>query len=327
MYAQMVTPGYVIILTAGNVKYLYTASDLKLHYGGPLDSWKYSALYVEPTPNDPNLNGSLIQVSLAGTNPTDLLDGVSSFWPQADGSILANRRTSRSGFDLLYLAPGHQRDATVIAGGFDIVDGVVNKDGTQWAAFKRTMLGVSWEFVMGKLDGDPQQAVAVPLPTAGKPVAIYWQQDQDLPVVALLNQQYPSYYQLIGGDKPGWQELKNFYPPERLRMSLNKSEMLVAKTAQVEGKPVTRVYKQWFTGDEKPVALIANFKMYDLDISPDHRFLLLSGRGQDDRQMSVTVDVGIGEVLKTVPESQSSAKLFLFPPKAWLAGELEKLGR
>lgn len=316
MSAQVITPGFSVQLQAGQATYLYTATDKTFRYGGPLDSWKYSALYVQPVADEPNLNGNLMQVSLAGTNPTIVLPLVSDFWAQNDGSILAKRRMSRSGHELLYLAPGKRGEAKVIQGGFDVMGAAKSAEGEQWCAFKRMMVGAGWEFVWGKLDGDPQQAQTLDLPADSKPVRTYWHQKN--PVIAVTEADHIRYYELDLAAAPlAWKLVNSFFPPENDQWMLNKSETLVVKSERVEGKMITRVIFEWFTGDEKPKATIENFEAKAFNTSPGHRFLLLSGT-RDDKTTGLTVDLSTHEVLTTVGESQGPVQLFLQPPDQWL---------
>ena len=60
--AQVQTAGFLLLLATGKTRYLYTASETAFRYGGPLDSWRFSALDLVPSPDDPNLNGNLLQV-------------------------------------------------------------------------------------------------------------------------------------------------------------------------------------------------------------------------------------------------------------------------
>lgn len=316
MYAQVLTPGFVVNLQRGETLYLYTATDKSFRYGGPLDSWRYSALYLQPVDEEPNLNGNLMQVSLAGTNPTLILPLVSDFWPQTDGSILAKRRTSRSGHGLLYLAPGQRGEAKLIGGGFDVTGAALSAEGGQWCAFRRPMVGMAWEFVWGKLDGDPQQAQTLALPADSKPVRTYWHLKN--PVIAVSAADKVNYYELdLAAATPAWRLDNGFFPPENDEWMLNKSETLVVKTEQVDGKPVTRVIFEWFTGDQKIKATIPNFEAKAFNASHGHRFLLLSGL-RDGKTVALTADLATGEVLATVGESQGPVRLFLYPPDAWL---------
>ena len=320
--AQVQTPGFVIILSTGQARYLYTASEQAFRYGGPLDSWAFSALHLQPQMDEPNLNGNLLQVSLAGTNPTVLLTGVSRFWAQADGSVLASRRTSRSGFDLLYVAPGTHGEAIKLASAFDFGQSTVSPDGAQWAALIRCALGGPWQLALGKLGAEGFETL--PLPVDLKPEALWWSLDN--PVLRAAQDGQPVCYELkLDDNAHPWLKTRNVFPPESDQFMLNKSETLVVKTEAVDGRPVTRVSKEWFTGDDKPVATIEGFSPTSTLVSRYHRFLLMSGQ-RDGVNIALTVDLATGEVLQTVPELQGQAQLLLgTPAQSWLAGVVAKL--
>ncbi|MHB8997382.1 MAG: hypothetical protein ACYC63_19225 [Armatimonadota bacterium] len=316
MYAQMLTPGYVITLFSGRWLYLYTATDRRIRYGGPVDSWALSALYLQPVENEPNLNGNLMQVSLAGTNPQLLLESVSAFWPQADGSVLAKRRTSRSGHDLFYLMPG-QTEAKRLLSAFDLTTPAVSNDGSRWAAFTRPRVGGDWQFTVGSLSGGNS---AMSLPEDSRPEKLWWNQDNPVILVAQGEKQF--FYELKPGENEGtWQKLERYYPPDRNQLVLNKSQTLVAETVQVDGKPMTRVVKHWWNGNEDPVVTIPNFTVGQTTLLPGHRFALLSGL-RDERNVALTVDIATGEVMQTVECSQGEARLLSTPPQARLINEI-----
>lgn len=316
MSAQVLTPGFAVQLQKGEAKYLYTATDKTFRYGGPLDSWRYSALYLQAVDEEPNLNGNLMQVSLAGTNPTLVLPRVTDFWPQDNGSILAKRRTSRSGHELLYLAPGKRGEGKVIGGGFDVTGAALSAEGGQWCAFKRMMVGAPWEFVWNKLDGDPTQAQTLALPGDSKPVRSYWNLTN--PVIAVTEADKTRFYELDLTAKPlAWKAANSFFPPENEQWMLNKSETLEVESKRVDGKMITKVVFRWFTGDENPKVTIENFEMKSFSVTPGHRFLLLSGI-RDDKTIGLTVDLATHEVLSTVGESDGPVQLFLQPPDQWL---------
>lgn len=315
VYAQVVTPGQIIYLIAKNIPYLYTSAGRGCRYAGPLQAGRYSALYVEPVADEPNLNGNLVQVSLTGTNPTILLRGVSEFRPQDNGSILANRRTSRSGFDLIYLAPGASQE-TRLASAFDFGDAAVNSDGTRWAAISRPGLGGGWQVSWGSLATPNETPGHVDLTADGKPARLYWHMTN--PVVAMRQDAGVAYHELLlNGDQAEWRQLKGFFPPPTEEFMLNKSESLVVKTEDDAGKPVTRIVKQWFTGDEKKVATLANFTPQEMSVTPDKRFLLLSAENS-----ALTVDLSTGEVLTTAESVQAPVRLLLASPRGWLWSHL-----
>jgi hypothetical protein len=308
MYAQVITAGYRLTLTAKGLSYLYTASARSFHYGGPADSWRYSALYLEAVPDEPNLNGNLYQVSLIGTDPRLLLQGASDIWPQARGAILATRRTSRSGFDLIHVAT--EGTATPLGGAFAYHHAVVNSAATQWAALLRPMLGAGWQMAWGLIGDTTRPPRSLDLPPGSTPVRVCWPGER--PLIEVREPDKTVAYELnANGD--GWEKTDTYLPPEGGEMMLNKSETLVVKTEEVDGKPVTRVVRQWFTGAERLVATLRDFTAKSASITPEKRFVLLSGPGAD-KQQAFAVDLASGEVIQTVREAMGPARLFLAPP-------------
>lgn len=310
LYAQVLTPGQIIHLMARNTPYLYTSAGKGCHYGGPAQASQYSALYLEPVADEPNLNGNLIQVSLMGTNPRVMLGGVSDFRPQLNGAILASRRTSRSGFDLIYL-PAGATDETKLASAFAFGDAAVNADGTKWAAITRPGVGGGWQVSWGSLTGNETPG-HVDFPGGGQPRRLYWHMTN--PVLVTLSEAGLSYLELVlKGGTGEWRKAQGYYPPPTEEFMLNKSETLVVTTEEDAGKPVTRVTRRWFTGEDKPVAQIANFAPGEMTLTPDKRFLLLSAEN-----MALIVDVATGEILKTAEQVHGPVRLLLAPPQGWL---------
>lgn len=310
MYAMMITPGHTAVLATQRFRYLYTYARQSFRYGGPVDSLDYSALYLEPIQNEPNLNGNLMQISLCGTNPAMLLAGVSEFYPQHDGSLIALRRTSRSGHELLYLAPGEPGDAVRLAAAFYFGDATVNQDGSCWIAFSRSMVGSGWQVTRGSIAGSEEPA-RLSLPEGTRPVRIYWHQDN--PVAEVLAGEKTAFYELLCAEEgDSWRELKSFSRPQDLVFVLSRSESLVVSTDTTAGKPVTRVVLEWFTGEENPVTRIEGFESRQASVSEDHRFLFLTGVMGDD-SAAFTVDLATGEVLQTLKGHRGPARLFHAP--------------
>lgn len=307
VYTKAITSGYRLTLKAGLAEYLYAANDTTCAYGGPVDAREMSALYIEPIPNEPNLNGNLMQIALAGDNPRVLLEGVSDFRSQPNGSITAIRRTSRSGHDLLYLAPGKVNEPIKLASSFAFTDAAVTEDGKSWAATVRPMVGGGWELLQGKIGGEQQAPVV--LPNAGIPQRVYLHMGH--PAVRMRQNDQVKEYELVDG---AFREGR-IWPPANEEMMLNKSETLVVDTETVNGKPVTRVIFQWFTGDQKVRARIENFEATELTMPPSKRFLVLWGKRGDQRP-ALTVDAATGEVLETLADSETPVRLHLAPAPA-----------
>lgn len=306
VYTKAIESGYFITLLYKDMPYLYAATDRYFRYGGPMDAREFSALYLEPIANEPNMNGNLMQVALAGDNARVVMEAVSDFWPQPDGSIIAKRRTSRSGHVLYYLAPGKYGEPVQISGGMDFVGAAVSKDGTRWAAIRRPGLGLGWEVISGpagqKAEGEP---VALP---DGMPRRIYMHQDSPVVLVQQREDNSRRYYKLDGDHFSP----TSFWPPESEEMILNRSETLVVDTKTEAGKTVTRVVFEWFTGTENVRATIDNFEATEYSLSPGKGFLLLSGRSGDTAK-AYTVQLRTGEVLETVAQSHGPVRLLPAP--------------
>lgn len=313
MYLQVVTPGYTLQLQARGHSYLYNATEAGFRYGGPLDSWRYSVLYLEPAPNEPNRNDNLYQMSLAGTNPRLVAPQVSEFWPQVKGAILATRRTSRSGFNLLQVAPDGK--VTNLDRALYYAQATLNADGTQWAAVRRPRLGAGWQMAWGPVREGLMESKQVDLPAGSNPQRLYWGQER--PIIVAPTVEGLGQYQL-SANACGWDKSNAYLPPEEGETMLNKNESLSLRPEKVAGRPRTVITRRWFNGADKPVAVIPDFTVCHFTISPEQRFVLINGRPSEDKAQAYTVDLVSGEVLLSVPALQSSAKLYLMPPAAWL---------
>ncbi len=313
VYLMMINPGRVVILKAGPWLYLYTCTEGTFRYGGPVGAWHWSTLYIEPVANEPNFNGNLTQVTLVGTNPQTVLEGVTDFRPQRTGSIIAKRRTSRSGHELYYVAPGKFGEAIKLGAAFDFGDAAVNEDDSEYVVFSRRMVGAQWQVTRGTLaeDGD---SVEIDLPEDARPSRLYWHRKN--PSAVVTEGEKTVYYELVEEDgELYWQIDKGFFPPEEEYMLLNKSETLMIDMKMVDDKPVTRVSREWFTGAETKIATLEGFELLEYFVSPDKAFALL--RGMVDEKVSVVVvDLGTGEVLHPVAKPRGRVQIFSVPPKA-----------
>lgn len=312
MYAQALTPGWRVILEAEASKYLYCTSSRKISYGGPVDAWQGSVLYLQsPAQPDANLNQDLWQMSLAGTNPTLLIPYVTSFYPQADGSILADHRTSRSGFDMLYLAPGQVAKARKLASAFAFGAAVVSPEGRLWYGFIKQGLGGRWTLEARSLTDPKAQPQVYDLPELARPGRLIFEDGR-------------FYSDLYIGDKhswyrfdpknaaAGWEHLGQYWPPDPFSLVLSKSQSLSAKVTGSGDKPVTEIVKRWFTGDEDPVAKIGNFEYKGIALMLG-RFALLWG-GEEGDMKAYTVDIRTGEVIQCMPGSAKGVQPFLAAP-------------
>lgn len=104
-YTMALQEGSIVVLTDGQERFLYTTGRGVFAFGGPLDLWSYALLVLSRPPGDPNLNGQLIALSVAGTNPTAVVDQVQRFAAGVDGPVFFTR-IGPSGQTLYRLDPG-----------------------------------------------------------------------------------------------------------------------------------------------------------------------------------------------------------------------------
>lgn len=299
---QALVPGVALTLQVGASPYLYTGAEDRVRYGGPRRSWRYSALWLQPVPHEANLNGNLVQLSLVGTNPELLLEGVQDYRPMPDGAILATRRTSRSGHELLYLASGARRTPRTLAAAFAFANPTLDAGGRNWAAFVRPRVGGSWTLAMNGLQADPTKARVLDLPP-GRPHALYWEGAR--PVVGLDQDGTVRHYER---QDDAWTEIASFADPAEADLMMNKSERLALRTEQVGGQPVTRVLSVWFTGDERVLATVPGLDAREMTVSPGFEFVVLCGDGK-----ACAVDLATGEVMPL----PGPARLLNLPPADW----------
>ncbi len=305
LYVECETPGFLVLLKARRDTYLYATAAGKFAYGGSLASRQDSVAYVVPVEHDPNLNGNLVSVSLAGTNPCVLMRGVTDFYPQTSGGILATRRTSRSGFDLLYLPPHAVDHPVTLAGAFSFQDAVASPDGKHWAALVRPMIGLVWVLREGTLSGPVHASdlfsSGVALPTSEQPRHLYWTASG-----LVVEMGVHHYYERLGNT---WHTLGQYMPPYTLSAMLNRSESL---DVSQEGTAV-RVSRRWFTGEDRFLATIPEFTMRHSQVAPNHRHVLICGESKGVER-AVTVDILTGEVLDTLDRPYRDAQIVSRPP-------------
>lgn len=318
MVAQVQTPGATVLLDWRGWQYMYTVTSRSFRYGGPLESWKYSGLYVQPVENEPNLNGNLMQIALVGACPELLLEGVTEFFPQAGGAILATRRTSRSGFELVYLAPGQRGEGQRLGGGFYIGKAVLSPDGKQWAAIYRWMVGAGWGLLRGKLDGKPEDAVGVPLPDGADWKQLFWTGDN--PVIVVKDGDKSLWQQLVGeGEEATWEALDSYDPPMPPSLLFSKSTHLEVSEVEVDGVPAVKLSEVWWTGDrETVIRQIPNLKLRDFQVTEDLGYALINGETPDGEGRTYTVAMCGGELLETLMEGGGHMVLVEMPPLKWL---------
>ncbi len=311
MYAQVLTPGFRVTLKAGSTTYLYTTSSKSIKYAGPVSTWSYSLLYTKPVENEPNLNGDLYQCSLLGTNCTRLASGVTDIYPQAKGAIIATRRTSRSGFDLLLINAAQPGKTKKLYSAFEFGAAALNDKQDKWAAFVKPMLGREWGVMVAPVNGSKAKSTALALPDNVRPGSIAWSNDKVM-VLSKTNDA-PMCYEMSPGDaKPAWKQVgaHEFPGPEYM---LNRSQSLEISQITENGKPAVEVAKVWFTGNHDVIAKIPGVIMQTYDFVGG-RWAFVSGR-KDDKPVAYTVDIGTGEVIAAAGIT-SEAKPFIYPPRS-----------
>ena len=312
-YEETAVPGRVLLVTSSRGQYHYHVGGGAIAYAGPAEAWEQSVAYVALNPGDPNANGTLLQVSLLGTGAVRLLDGVSSFTAHTDGSLLAVRRTSRSGFDLLYLGPGGKPEPQTVDSAFDVACPVQDPAGLRWACLARPTIETDWQLWVGDL---PQAHTKEYPPPPGTVRKLFW--SQDLPGAEVETEQGVRLYQLLPeGDSGRWQELA-LAPPLVPGTKISDTEWAraVGDVSQ-EGTRAVRVVVEEYRGPqdrhERTVATLPGLDLVSFAVTGNGRFGLVVGRS-DAGTEGWTVDLRTGETWQAVRWSQSDISLLAQPP-------------
>jgi hypothetical protein len=281
MVGQMVTPGTLLIVEAKKVFFVYTASKTAVRFGGPADLLGYSILFLAPPGSDPNLNSDLMQVSMAGTNPKIMVPSVNRFEPQPTGAIMATRRTSRSGHELVYQTPGSRLRELPLRAAFDF--GAFAADDQSWAACERPSLGDQWGMVVAGIAGK-QVRRTYPLPEGKRPVKLLWQAHK-------LYARTGTGQFSLDVTKPDavWEKAPYYLAVEDDSLLLNKSESLEVKN--VAGAAV--VSRVWFTGDERQIATIPGFAFKTVRLIQNHWAFITGDKGGKLAAYLVEVSTGL----------------------------------
>lgn len=347
MYAQVLTPGWQILLDAWGQQHLYTASSRTFHYAGPVELWKYSVLYLQPVENEPNGNCELWQCSLIGTNAVKISSGVTDIYPQEKGAILATRRTSRSGFDLVLVKAGTEHKPMKLAASFAFGTAALNTAQDTWAAIVKPGVGGEWGLQVGNIA--TAQTKELSLPEGWDKQAwrarLEWRDDK---LVALLfnDKNWSSFEIKPAADKPTWEPAGNYYPPLAWHplMLLNKSFSLVIGQAPIAsaglfdgvlleagvapkpqpggaaGTPIVDIGERHFLGATTvrariPGLTLDGFSLIGTTQADQTRFAFLWGR-MENKQAAFTVDYESGQVLQSFlgePDGQEKPTLFNSP--------------
>ena len=315
-YAEMLTPGWKIVLASRGMNYLYTASAETFKYGGPAPLWSSSMLMVLPIEDEPNMNGDLYQLSLIGSNPEHLITGVSAFYPQQDGAILFTRRTSRSGHDLL-LFTLEQREPRRLHAAFDFGEASWDNTRKQWAAYVRPKLGDAWQINIAGTGAHWMKPLTMSLPAGTQPLRIAWA-GTELMVLVNKGEATLCYASSPLDDNPTWREAQVHTFPGMKSYALNKSETLDVREITKDGKPAVEVSRLWFTGDRKVKATIAGLSLRGYDLL-ESRFLLIWGE-QDGQSALYTVDSVTSEVMAGYHGAGQQIKPFDSAPQSQPTG-------
>lgn len=309
MYAQVLTPGYRIILKSGNSEHLYTASAKACKYGGPVMIWAVSMLYTMPVENEPNLNGDLYQCSLLGTNCTRIVSGVTDFYPQEKGIIAYTHRTSRSGVDLLYIKAG-EKDSKPLYSAFYIGDTAINGEQDKWAAFVRKGVGAGWNVVVADMVKNDPKAQTLTLPNEFNPELIAWEGDK-LMIQGKKGKQLVCFETSPKAEKPEWKAAQCLYFPKNPDYMMNKSEHLEITQIDENGKPAVEIASVWFTGDRNVIATISGLTLKGEALLGPYAFVWGE---KDSKPAAYSVNIGTGQVIPSAEGIGRDIKPFLYAP-------------
>lgn len=260
---------------------------------------RFSLGYIRTDRSDPNLNGDLVCVSLRGANPQVLLRGINGFTPCANGAIMAVRRTSRSGHDLLFLAADRVDQPIKLASAFAFGALVLSPNGKQWAALVRTGVGSGWSLMRGDI-GSTVAPRIIELPERSARPRLWWDEG------GLLLQLDRDRYEMAA-DAAEWRPTTRS-STDGLEFVLNKSQTLTVEEVESNGKPSVKVAVRWFTGSEDAVATVAGLRLTGFELTPDKRFLLVTGH-VGDASRAVVVDVPTGEVIDALKGVEGQVRL------------------
>ncbi len=300
--------------------YVYAAGGGTFRYAGPAALWSASALTVEDTEADPNLNGRLVQYSMIGTNRAVLLEGVDDFYPQDDGSLFAKRRTSRSGHDLLYLARGRAAaEASRVAAAFDFTDAVISPDGQLGAALARTGPEPAWQLALVPLPSAPRTERRVALPERVKPERLRWAAGEPGPRLILIGSgdggQRVRFGLLPQDAVPRWESLPATVASDEWDFVLSKSHSLAVYEYAMDGRPAVKVEYVWWNRPPEEIVTIPGLRLDGFEWAVGREFVFLSGR-TDRGHCGLVVDIDTGEVLAAAEGRPNAVKLFKAPPRS-----------
>lgn len=313
MYAQVITPGWKIILEARHRQYLYTASTKTFRFGGPVELWACSMLYTRSTPNEPNLNRDLFQCSLLGTNSVHIASGVAEYYPQANGAIIFKQRTSRSGHDLLLVNAAKPGKTKHLYSAFDFGAAALNGAQNTWAAYVRPTLGLVWQVAVAPVNAEGVTAKArlLNLPEDVRPGQIAWSDDK-LMILVTKGDRSGCFETDPKAENPVWTPALTINFPGIPQMMLNKSESLEITQHTENGKPSVAVERIWFNGDRIPVATLNGLTLGGYDFC-GAGYIFIWGN-EAEKPASYAVDYRTGEVIPGFHGPGDDIKLFRYAP-------------
>lgn len=312
MYAQVITSGFRVTLAARNTRYLYVTSAKAFKYAGPLPIWSLSMFYTKPVANEANLNGDLYQSSLLGTNAVRIASGVADFYPQAKGAVIFTTRTSRSGFDLMYLKSG-QAKPKKLSSAFSFGAAAFNSKQDKWAAIVRHMLGATWTIVVASTRDDKAKSQILPLPDGVRPQQIAWSGEK-LMTLAKSEEKWSCYETTPGAAAPAWKAVDAYTFPGLPEYMLNKSESLEISEVEVDGKSGVDVALVWFTGDRNVQARVEGVTLKGYDFLAG-RYAFFWGQ-KNGKPVAYTVDIATGELIAASGGVGSDVRPFASPPRS-----------
>ncbi len=293
MYAQVVTPGWKVILEARGSRYLYTTSATAYRYGGPLAIWSYSMLYLSPSPDEQSPKGDLYQCSLLGTNSALLLSDVTDYYPQQNGVVLVKRRTSKTTCELLYVKANEAGKSTTLQTAFDFGDAAMNSAQDTWAAFVQPAAGAAWNIVVGNL-ADGTQVKTLPLPAGVRPGLISWSGDKLM--LLEFNSRVICIEITPSANTAEWKAADVATFPGANHFKLSNNETLDFKEIRDNNnKPVVEVARVGHTGNRHLIATISGLTLHGDDFLGG-RFAFLQGE-ENAAPATYTIDITTGEVL------------------------------
>lgn len=283
-----------------------------------------AVLTIEAGKPDANFNGRLVRVPLDGTGRQVLFEAASDVYPQEDGSLFVKSRTSRSGHDLFYIAPGGTGAAARIAAAFDFVDAAIGPDGRRAALVARPGPALGWEIEIVGVPASSGGALRLALPAGVRPERLRWPRRSEgaadpsgggqMPVLVGTRDGTPVRFGLADlSGSPRWDELPGYAGAEADDFLLNKSQTLSVRGLEGDGSPAIRVEYVWWHGATDEIATIPGLELVSYEWACGHRSVFVLGR-KDGLLTALTVDLAGKKVLTALAGVQGPVKLLRVEP-------------